>query len=371
MALKKKTTKKGLDSFLSFMAKHDKALELLRLTDDDLASNVRGYLSSRSLALNRALGLPGFPRGRLIEFSGPEHAAKSTLLDHLLAEAQAQGGVTYLIETESGRDEKYSRALGVDPKRLLLPEPVADPKKGKGWLTLEDVFNSIDHALEWQLSTKSDQLLVIGVDSVANLPSREDLTRGAGERKPGEGASILRHVFRSLSQKLLRTGAILVLVNQLYQRIGHQGYGDPRIEWGGGAIPYQAAVRIRLTPGQKIKGPGGEVVGIEVRAQIRKTKVSDKSYAECILPVRSGVGVDNVWTIFDEFKKTGHIAQSGSWHSLVDPESGEAIKWQGGWMGLGAVLAERPGLYAQLAHVYEQLWMTPQETQIPVVTEEE
>jgi recombination protein RecA len=350
----KKTTKTAdpLSSFLSFMGKEDKVMDMLRMTDDDLLSNVKGYVSTQSLALNKAIGIPGYPRGRLIEISGPEHVGKSTLLDHLFAETQTDpDAITMLIDSEAGRDTNYTLKCGVDAKRLILPQPRKGGKEER-YLTLEDVFNSVDLALDWQLKTSPQTLMVFGVDSVANLPSREDLERGAGERKPGEGAGILKHTFRVLSQKLAKSGAILVLVNQLYTRIGYQGWGDPRIEWGGAAIPYSASLRIRLNHGkEKIKLSDGTVIGSVTEARIQKSKVSANSYTKCQIPIRHGVGVDNVFTIFERFQREGYISNAGPWYSMIVPDM-EPVKWQRGHLGLAEVLAQTPGLYEKLAAIY-------------------
>lgn len=354
--MKKTATKKAsksaspMNSFLAHMAKHDKALEMHRMSDEDLVSNIKGYLSTQSLALNKAIGIPGYPMGRLIEISGPEHVGKSTLLDHLFAEVQSLDGIAMLIDSEAGRDANYSSKVGVDPDTMFMPQA-----KKEAFLTLEDVFTSIDLALNWKLANAPETPMAIGVDSVANLPSREDLERGAGERKPGEGASILKHTLRVLMQKVAKSGAVLVLINQLYTRIGYQGWGDPRIEWGGSAIPYQASLRIRLNHGKdKIKLSDGTIIGSVTEATIKKSKVSANSYTKCSIPIRHGVGVDNLYTIYDRFKTEGYIGVGGAgWNTMLLPETQEPLKWQRGHLGLTELCTEDPALYPKLAAIYQ------------------
>lgn len=323
------------------------------MADDDLLSNVRGYVSTQSIALNKAIGHPGFPRGRLIEISGMEHTGKSTLLDHVFAETQRVGGVGILVDPEIGRDAKYSRSIGVNAEKLLCPQP----KEGK-FYALEDVFNFVGKAADWWKKHHPGTPVTIGVDSIAGMPTREDLKREAGEQKPGDAARAIRHSLRNIMQRIAMSEVCLVFVNQLYTRIGHMGYGDPRIEYGGGGIPYHASLRIRLKTGEAIKNKDGVVIGSVIIGLIKKSKVSAVSGNKVEFAIRHGIGIDNVWTLFERFKRDQYIAQpqGSSWCSMMLPaEEGkepEAFKWQGGHLGLEALCHENEGLYNQLVAIY-------------------
>lgn len=364
---KKSPTKAGdpLDSFLEHMAKEEKTMEMLRMTDENLLSNVKGWISTQSLSLNKAIGHPGVPRGRLVEISGPEHVGKSTLLDHIFAETQRIGGLAMLVDPEVGRDAKYTRNIGVDPERLIVPQAKEGKHKqklqgGKGtkdvenFLTLEDVFNTVGRALDWQRLCFPELPMTIGIDSVAALPTREDLERSAGEKKPGEAASVIKHTLRALIQKIAKSGVCLIFVNQLYTRIGYQGWGDPRIEYGGSGIPYHASLRIRLNPaGEKIKTSDGHIIGSVTEALIRKSKVSGVTGAKCDIPILHGVGIDNVYTLFTRFKAEGYIAVGGAgWNSMLLPETQEPLKWQRQHLGLAELCAQTEGLYDKLVAIY-------------------
>lgn len=336
-------------SFLAHMAKTDKTMDLLRLSDDDLLSNISGYLSTQSISLNKAIGQPGYPMGRLVEISGPEHTGKSTLVDHALAETQRIGGVAALVEPEVSRQASYTTRIGVNPDELIIPQP----KDGE-MFTLEDVFNWVGTTASWWRENDPSMPVTIAVDSVAAMPTREDLERSAGQKKPGEAASIIKHTLRNLCQRIAGTKITIILVNQLYTRIGYQGWGDPRIEWGGSGIPYHASLRIRLKPGEKIKSKDGTIIGSEVNAVIQKSKISGVSGAKVSFALLHGIGIDNVWTIFNVFKDAGYIAVGGSWYTMVMPD-GETIKWQGGPSGLLELCGSSPDLYEKLVTIYHTL----------------
>lgn len=371
MAKAKKTaTKKAVQkadpmtSFLQHMAAEDDTMEMLAMADEGLLSNIPGFISTQSLALNKAIGCPGIPRGRLIEISGPEHVGKSTLLDHIFAETQRIGGIAMLIDPEIGRDKKYTRNIGVDPEKLMCPQPREGSHKIKvggkmkeveNFMTMEDVFNTVGRAVDWQRLNFPDLPFCIGVDSIAALPTREDMERGAGERMPGQAAGVLKHTLRALIQRIAKTGIALVFINQLYTRIGYQGWGDPRIEYGGSAVPYHASLRIRLNPGEKIKDSDGRVLGHISNALIKKSKIAGSTGGKCAIPIVHGAGVDNIYTIFDRFKSEGYIEQGGAWYSMKLPDMPDAVKWQKGHVGLANLCVQTDGLYDQLVAIYNQI----------------
>lgn len=336
--------------FLEYMSKESKTMDLLKLSDDNLLSNISDYLSTQSISLNKGIGHNGYPMGRLIEISGQSHCGKSTLVDHALAETQRLGGVAVLIEPEVSRDRDYSTRIGVNPEELIISQP----KEGEMY-TLEDTFNFVGETVDWWRDNDPDKMVTIVVDSVASMPSREDLERGSGERKPGEAAGIIKHTLRNLCQKIAGTKITLIFVNQLYSRIGYKGWGDPAIEWGGSGIPYHASLRIRLKAGEKIKDKDGVIIGTVIIAIIQKSKVSGVSGNKVEFALLHGIGVDNSYTIFERLKREKYIVASGSWSSMLLPGTTEPIKWQGGSMGLLELCQTSPELYDQLVTIYNSL----------------
>jgi recombination protein RecA len=346
---KKKAPPKPKDSdaaFRDFMA-GDKVMDLLVLSDDEVLSNVSGYISTQSLALNKALGLPGVPRGRLIEVSGDEHTGKSTVLDHLFAETQRIGGTAILIDPEVGRDAKYTRGIGVDADKLFSPQP----KDGK-FFTIEQVFSFIGRTCDYFREKDPNRTVLIGVDSIAGLPTEEDTKREAGELKPGDAAKSIHHGLRTTIQRIAQTNITLVFVNQLYDNIGGFGF-DQRKEYGGRAIRYHASVRMRLNRMGAIKTSRDEVIGMISQANVLKTKVSGMTGNKVKFGILHGRGIDNTWTLFNALKDEGYIGNSGPWWSMKIPDQGD-LKWTGQHIGLAEKLQEDPKLYEHLCWVYSQ-----------------
>lgn len=350
---KKKVKKDPMSEFVQFLSGPKEDMEILRLSDDEMWSNVIGYVSTQSLALNKAIGAPGIPRGRISEISGDEHTGKSTLLDHIFAEAQRLGGHAVLLDPEVGRDTKYTRSIGVDPDKLICPQP----KKGE-FYTLQSVFNFAGKTCDWWREKHPNELVVVGVDSIAGMPTDEDMKRDAGNAKPGDAAKTIRHSLRTLTQRVAQSNVALVFVNQLYDIIGP--FPGQR-EYGGKGMRYHASLRIRLKRGRlanespTLKDTQGRVIGGVTIATIQKTKISGVSGGKTEFAIMHGRGVDNVWTLFEALKKKGYIGQGGGWYSMVLPESGEVIKWNGGHFGLAKYLADKPELYAKLVDIYMEL----------------
>lgn len=345
---KKAPTKSTEAAFRDFM-KGDKAMELVNLSDDSALSQVRGFISTQSLALNKAIGHPGIPRGRLTEISGDEHTGKSTILDHILAETQRIGGTAILLDPEVGRDAKYSRSIGVDADKLICPQPTEG-----NFYTLQSIFNFIGKTSDWFAANDPDRVVCIGVDSIAGLPTDEDLKRDAGEVKPGDAAKTIRHSLRNVIQRIAQSNITLVFVNQLYENIGGFGFGDQKKEYGGKGIRYHASVRLRLNRMGAIKTSKDEVVGSVSQAKVMKSKVSGRTGAKVSFGILHGRGIDNTWTLFNALKDEGYITSAGAWYKMVLPDNQGELKWTGQHWGLAEKLAEDSQLYAHLCAVYEQ-----------------
>jgi recombination protein RecA len=350
---KKKAPTDPLKEFVSFISGPKEDMDILMLSDDELWSNVNGYVSTQSLAINKAISAPGLPLGRITEISGDEHTGKSTLLDHVFAEVQRIGGYAVLLDPEVGRDAKYTRSIGVDPEKLLCPQP----KEGK-FYTLQSVFNFCGRTCEWWHTHHPGVPVVIGVDSIAGMPTDEDMKRDASDAKPGDAAKTIRHSLRTLTQRVAQSNVALVFVNQLYDVIGP--FGGQR-EYGGKGMRYHASLRIRLKRGRLsndtpvLKDPTGRVFGGVTTAHVQKTKISGTTGARTEFAIMHGRGIDNVWTLFETFKKAGYIGSGGGWYSMVLPGSGETIKWNGGHFGLAEYLIDKPELYGQLVDIFMEI----------------
>ncbi len=351
---KKKPPKDPIAEYKSFMTDSKADMELLTLGSDDLWSTVPGYISTQSLSLNKALGVPGIPMGRITEIIGDEHVGKSTLMDHLFAETQRLGGITVLFDPEIGRDAKYTRSIGVDPDRLICPQP----KKDK-FYTLESTFNYIGKTCDFWGKNNPEKLpVLVGVDSIAGMPTESDLTRGAGERQPGNAASVIRHSLRNLQQRAAQAGVTLVFVNQFYDKIGPFG---GKQAYGGRGLRYGASLRLQLyrgtlgTDSSVLKLPDGRVFGGVTIVEIKKTKISGMSLTKAEVPIRSGAGIDNYWSLFRELKKAGLISTGGAWSSMIPPGETDPVKWQGSHFGLSKYLEDKPEVYRQLVDVYMSL----------------
>lgn len=342
----KKATKSSDAAYLDYM-KSDNTLEILRLADDDLLSNVTGFISTQSLALNKAIGHAGVPRGRLTEISGDEHAGKSTVMDHILAETQRMGGIAILLDPEVGRDAKYTRSIGVEADKLLCPQP----KEGS-FYTLQSAIDFIGRTSDFFAKSDPDRVVTIGLDSIAGLPTDEDLVRAASDVKPGEAAKTIRHGLRNIIQRIARSNITLVFVNQVYDQIGGFGFGDKRREYGGRGIRYHASVRIRLSRAGMIKTTRDEVVGSVTQANVLKTKISGRTGAKVKFGILHGRGIDNSWTLFEALKAEGYITGSGAWFRMQLPD-GTELKWTGKHWGLAEKIHEHADLYPLLCSVYE------------------
>ena len=349
---KKKPKVDPMQDFVSFISGPKEDMDILRLSDDELWSNVVGYISTQSLAINKAIGAPGIPRGRITEISGDEHTGKSTLMDHIFAETQRVGGHAMLLDPEVGRDAKYTRNIGVDPDKLLCPQP----KEGK-FYTLQSVFNFVGKTCDWWRENHPNEIVTIGVDSIAGMPTDADMQRDASKAKPGDAAKTIRHSLRTLTQRVAQSNVALVFVNQLYDIIGPF---PGQKEYGGKGMRYHASLRIRMKRGRlgnespSLKGPDGKVYGGTSIATIQKTKISGVSGGKTELAILHNRGIDNVWTLFETFKRNKYIGSAGGWYSMVLP-NGETLKWKGGHFGLAEHLAEDPELYAKLVDIYMEL----------------
>lgn len=345
------------------------AVEMLTLADSEVVAHVSERISTGSIALDRILG-GGIPMGRITEIHGKEHVGKSTLAAHILASAQRMGAVTVLIDSEEGSNAEYYSSIGVDPKHVHMPQ--FSP------LSIESSCQFLEETFDFWADHGKPVVAVW--DSIAQTPSHEELYGDIGDSHPATAAKALRKIMRRLVQK---TGGIrfptankdgsipkserdrvakaskgrnaLIVINHTYQDIGARGgwgSGPRNKTYGGAAVPIAASVRLQLWKGQRMQR-GDVIVGNEVGVSVVKSKVGG-AQKECRVGMLHGVGIDNVWNVFEDLKAARALALSGSWYSVQRP-NGDTVRWQGGFLGLNEQIQQHEGLWGELVAAWEAL----------------
>jgi recombination protein RecA len=325
---------------------------------DQLWSHPTYHVSTRALGLDRALGIPGLPAGRLVEVYAENGAGKSTLLDQVLAETQAMGGVAAILDVEQARDLSYMGTLGVKTEDLLISQAV----------TMENVFQTAHYIAESARERFGPGVpIVIGWDSVAGTPTNEEYEGGTDDQFRASAAKVIKQNLRTLMSVLARTQVIFLCINQIYKAMGggKTFFSDADETYGGGGIKYHASIRIALfkqkniyprgyvyQEGQPMKDPIGQVTGVKI---VKNKLASPNKYRK--LGLIYGTGFDNRFTVFEDFVDCGHILQNGSWYQLAPSVFGEANahKWQGSWFGLADLIAQHENLWPLLVSEYKKL----------------
>jgi recombination protein RecA len=261
-------------------------------------------ISSGSLALDVALGVGGFPRGRVVEVYGPESSGKTTLTLHLIAEAQKAGGAAAFIDAEHALDPTYARRLGVDLDNLIVSQPDC------GEQALE-----IAAAL---IGTSAVDLVV--VDSVAALVPRAELEGEIGDSFVGIQARLMSQALRKLTGLVSRTGSCLVFINQLREKIGVM-FGNPETTTGGRALKFYSTVRVEVRRGALLKD-GDVAVGNRTKIKVVKNKVA-APFKECEVDMIHGEGISFHGDVLDLGAANGIIEKSGSWFSFKGERIGQ------------------------------------------------
>lgn len=359
-AKSRKVRKDPLREYAEVISK-DGVVEALTLADDDCLAAVRGGVSTGSLALDRLLNGVGIPYGRVTEICGPPHIGKSTLLDHVFGRVQAAGGVAILADTEGARDSSYTTRIGVDPKKLqyleFQPIPVKKQNKVVGYregLTLENVLTKIMESIEFWSRHYPETPVVIGFDALASTSTEDELeNRLAKDEQPAAAAKVLRKICRQLPAYLGNTRIALVVANHEYQNIRMAGrVGKARETYGGDAIRHLASIRMQMfSVGEWLKDSEGKILGRVVGVKLTKNRLGNP-WGEARIALYSGVGIDNVWTIYHELGSAGIIVTSGSWSAInLD---GQELKFQG-YRGLARKCEEDETLFPRLVSVYQGL----------------
>jgi len=321
------------------MADKDSKLKALKLTLDKLDKTYgKGSvmklgdqtiekveaISSGSIGLNLAMGVGGYPKGRVVEIYGPESSGKTTLSLHAIAECQKSGGIAAFIDAEHAFDRFYAEKLGIDLAELVISQP------DNGEQALEIVDNLI----------RSGAVDAVVIDSVAALTPRSEIEGEMGDSKMGLHARLMSQAMRKLTASISKTNCTVFFLNQLREKIGVM-FGNPETTTGGNALKFYASIRIDIRRSTQIKNSDGRVIGNRTRVKIVKNKVAPP-FRLAEFDIMYGKGISKVGEIIDLAVNAEIINKSGSWFSYEGTKLGQ------GRDAVKGILSDNPELMEKL-----------------------
>ncbi len=312
---------KALQAAMSKIEKDYGKGSIMRMGDEKI-ENV-DVIPTGSIGLNAALGVGGYPKGRIIEIYGPESSGKTTLAIHAIAEAQKAGGIAAFIDAEHAFDRFYAERLGVDVGNLYISQP----DNGEQALEIADQL------------IRSSAIDIIVIDSVAALTPKKEIEGDMGDSAVGLHARLMSQALRKLTSTIAKTNTTCIFINQLREKIGVM-FGNPETTTGGNALKFYASVRLDIRKSSPIKD-GDNILGNQTKVKVVKNKVAPP-FRKCEFEIMFGEGISKVGEILDLGVEYGIIQKSGSWFSYGGNKLGQ------GRDATKQLLADNPELCEEL-----------------------